>query len=118
MEVLLAVPIVLIMGVFLIYLSVSQDQAPRPVPVSVKEAVLKDQDPPQLSKPQPVKAMASRTARGLTQADVLLADVLSELLEMREEGAALRTKVEKLSEDVEALKNAVQAMKRPARKAS
>jgi hypothetical protein len=118
MEVLFVAPVALLMGALLIYLSTSSNQAPRPVAVAIKEPVMKRRQSPLPSKAQPFRTMTSRTARGITQADVLLADVLSELLELRQEAATMRGSVEKLSADLEELKQTVHSLKRPSRKAS
>lgn len=119
MEVLFFIPIVLVLGVLFVHMSVSPGQTPRPVLVSGKEPGMTNDAASLPLEAQPLKTMAARAVAGVTQTDVLLADVLSELLDMRDEAATLRSRVEKLSEEVQELAEMVKSMKRPpARRAS
>ena len=113
MEVLFLIPIVLVLGVFFVYMSAAPGQTARPIAVSANELGVKNDAAPLPLQPRPLKTMAARAVTGVTQTDVLLADVLSELLDMRDEAATLRSRVEKLSEEVQDLSDTVRSMKRP-----
>ena len=115
MELYLAGPALVVLGVLLVHMAVLNSQ---PVKAQATSASIVIPRLPGRDKttraPQPP---ASNGERGLTQTDVLLADVLTEMLELKEQMAGLRTDVEKLTVDLQELADR-NKRKRPPRAAA